>query len=401
MKYDITYSCGHVGEVNLLGPGKERERKIWYYENHRVCPECEQKAREEANRQAAKLAAERSMPELCGSEKQVAWANRIRECVRTAWEELRAELEEDITKLSTSQDDEKNRMLLQSAKQFQGISYKTMDFIFKTKADASWWIDARCYGDIMYLIRRVYDKSRDQIEAHNPEREKAEETDVQANEAKAEATLRPDGDVRGIAQVRVEEDKVIAVYPKDKKFRSIVKDKKYCWDADNVFWYRNIGITTGSASDRAAELINALLRSGFAVMCFDASAREMAVSGDWKPECERWILRAGDGEIKAVFPRDERINEHVRKAGGRWKSDLGAYVIPAAQIRDIEELARLDGFCISPKAHEEMGKALAVIKAAKVVTPAEVIKSEERDGLHDILESSREVLPDLVDDDEN
>ena len=49
MKYDITYSCGHEGTVQLFGPGKERERKLDWMKGSALCPECykEQRRREE------------------------------------------------------------------------------------------------------------------------------------------------------------------------------------------------------------------------------------------------------------------------------------------------------------------------------------------------------------------
>ena len=40
-KYTVNYSCGHgTHTVELFGPGKERERKIAWYEKNIVCPEC-------------------------------------------------------------------------------------------------------------------------------------------------------------------------------------------------------------------------------------------------------------------------------------------------------------------------------------------------------------------------
>ena len=39
MKYDITYSCGHTGTVELYGKTSERESKIRWYETTAVCPE--------------------------------------------------------------------------------------------------------------------------------------------------------------------------------------------------------------------------------------------------------------------------------------------------------------------------------------------------------------------------
>lgn len=40
MKYDVTYSCGHDGVVSLLGEGAERERKLAWYADCGLCPEC-------------------------------------------------------------------------------------------------------------------------------------------------------------------------------------------------------------------------------------------------------------------------------------------------------------------------------------------------------------------------
>lgn len=74
-KYTITYKCGHTGTVELCGKESDRARKIAWYENNCVCPECyaaEQAAKREA--EANKYA----LPELTGSEKQIAWAEKIR-----------------------------------------------------------------------------------------------------------------------------------------------------------------------------------------------------------------------------------------------------------------------------------------------------------------------------------
>jgi hypothetical protein len=73
--------------VQLYGPGKERDRKIEWYENDAVCPDCyrEQKQQEKseqiakANEQASTYLATRpDLPPLTGSEKQISWANTIR-----------------------------------------------------------------------------------------------------------------------------------------------------------------------------------------------------------------------------------------------------------------------------------------------------------------------------------
>lgn len=39
-KYDVTYSCGHTGTIELYGPGAERERKIAWIERNQTCSDC-------------------------------------------------------------------------------------------------------------------------------------------------------------------------------------------------------------------------------------------------------------------------------------------------------------------------------------------------------------------------
>lgn len=45
MKYEVTFSCGHTGTVQLYGKGDERERKIRYFEEYGVCSECYKECR--------------------------------------------------------------------------------------------------------------------------------------------------------------------------------------------------------------------------------------------------------------------------------------------------------------------------------------------------------------------
>lgn len=40
MWYNVKYSCGHEGRVQLYGKNSERKRRISYFENYCVCSEC-------------------------------------------------------------------------------------------------------------------------------------------------------------------------------------------------------------------------------------------------------------------------------------------------------------------------------------------------------------------------
>ena len=74
-KYIINHTCGHQVTVQLYGAYKERERRIAYLE---TC-ECEECRKAKANAAAEAAKAERGLADLTGSEKQIAWANTIRE----------------------------------------------------------------------------------------------------------------------------------------------------------------------------------------------------------------------------------------------------------------------------------------------------------------------------------
>lgn len=79
MKYDVTYSCGHTGTVQIYGTNTEREKKIAWYENYAVCPECYAKGQQEEAAIAAQQAKADGLPALTGSEKQIRWAESIRQ----------------------------------------------------------------------------------------------------------------------------------------------------------------------------------------------------------------------------------------------------------------------------------------------------------------------------------
>lgn len=74
-KYTITHKCGHTEEVQLFGSNAEREKRIAYLESL----DCEDCRRLAANAAANAAKEARCLKELSGLDKQVAWANTIRE----------------------------------------------------------------------------------------------------------------------------------------------------------------------------------------------------------------------------------------------------------------------------------------------------------------------------------
>ena len=80
-KYDVTHACGHQQTHQLVGPHKDRERKVGWLETT-DCSECYQaerlRQREAALEAAVVQAKEFELPALVGSEKQIAWAIQLR-----------------------------------------------------------------------------------------------------------------------------------------------------------------------------------------------------------------------------------------------------------------------------------------------------------------------------------
>ena len=89
--YKITHSCGHTVEHQIYGTNVhgEREKKAAWLES-RLCYDCYKQAEAE---KAAKASEDANLPELTGSEKQIAWATDIRAKAAFAINEMRAKIQ--------------------------------------------------------------------------------------------------------------------------------------------------------------------------------------------------------------------------------------------------------------------------------------------------------------------
>ena len=123
-KYEVTYKCGHIETVQLYGPEKDRQHKLDWMRTC-VCKDC---YRRQQTERAAEKAAEMGLPELSGSEKQVAWAVTIRQKALENLSVLRAE------------------MVLANQTQDLLDAFDSIVAGIKTQAEARWWIDRRDYG---------------------------------------------------------------------------------------------------------------------------------------------------------------------------------------------------------------------------------------------------------------
>ena len=80
---DVTYTCGHTDRLQFYGREEARDRKQEWLEG-RLCPGCYKQKQD-----AEIAAASEGLGELEGSEKQVAWAKKIRHKKMQAVQECR------------------------------------------------------------------------------------------------------------------------------------------------------------------------------------------------------------------------------------------------------------------------------------------------------------------------
>lgn len=141
-KYTINHTCGHQVTVQLFGKYADREKRIAYLE---TC-ECDECRKAKANAAAAAAKEKRGLPDLTGSEKQIAWANTIREQAYKALDCLKPFASEEGLKVLMEgwsyMDDQMKEKCLASAEivkpLFDGWKNK-MD----AQTEAKWWIDHR------------------------------------------------------------------------------------------------------------------------------------------------------------------------------------------------------------------------------------------------------------------
>lgn len=343
-KYEVTRSCGHIEKVELFGPSKNRNWRLDNVEAKKLCEECYRaklaEERELANKQAAEAAQAQGLPELEGTEKQIAWAETIRQEVLAAIDDYILEDEaEDLRVIEL-------------------ISH------IKSKTSASWWIDRRETSS--YRIRRLLERTIDEIKTLKLESHPA------AQGAKAEATVRPEKPItETVAEIRIQGSVVEISFPERRDdFREIVKGKLNMeWMRGSQSWQRTISLTDGTPIDRAAEAGHRLLAAGFCIRIYDPELRQKAVDGNYEPESTRWIFRRTGGDYDNWFSlswnRGEDYYEVARRLpGSRW--DKPNVVVPSEQFEEVLDFADMYGFSLSPGAEELVAQARQIKEKALV-----------------------------------
>ena len=366
-------TCGRTFEVIAYKNSSREARSFeeWAADHITECNDCAEKRRAakraEENAKAASEAQENGWPELTGSEKQVAWATTIRQ--------------QQISELA------------EKVKPEAAMVYsECINDLVQAHTSAAWWIDNKGYPFCDIVVKMMQDR------IDHPEKTSARKADLEAEQHAKEdtATIAEPVERRheGIVDIRAAETVVSATYRRYDDFRELVKALGYRWNAESGAWCLSIGIRTGTAQERAAELGNKLLNAGFSIRIQDAETLKNAIEGNYQPMTHRWVAATHEGKFVITWARDDSFYDMARKLPG------ARYVSPGIQVPKREYEAVLDfaetyGFSLTPGAQalvEEM------TSRKHVVVPAAAHDAQyDEHPLEEVLNSSRDVIDDLKD----
>ena len=394
-------TCGNTFEVRAR---KQNRRdadawEIWAAEHMDECTDCYkarmQRERDEEKKQAAEAAAELGWPDLTGSDKQISWANTIRDKIIgiiTDKLDYTVELEKIMEGKGKDREESDDCLDYVSSDTIRAVR----DWLLTTKTRASDWIDIRDY--IPSVSKAIWE--RKWIAAWKLQGEPVGEEEIaQAEATRAEenaaATLRPQEQThQGVAVIDVSRNVITVSIRKDDDFRALVKSLGYKWNPEQRYWYKQVDTRRDSVKERAAELGNKLLAAGFAVRIADPEVRQAAVAGDYEPETFRWI-DARDADFFITWARDDDFYAQAKRLPRARYSKPGI-LVPAAEWEEVKDFAHTHGFRFTPAAQELLDRQSGAVLVVEPAAPKEPVYDEHDPG--EILQSPAEVLGDLIDD---
>lgn len=398
--YYGTYSCGHDGRVNIIGPTKDREwRKERAFE--KLCPKCYDKhlieQRKKANKEAAEKSKEMELPELIGTEKQVAWANSLRMEVVNEYEKLIEEAESVFKKYGVDNIEFHGREagLKITIDDFS----ECVNFALTEKIDARFWIDNRNERKQAILVKfyEEYKKLKKKTEIPKDVKDEIAEQEAALTVTNDDVNNKKDG----IVKIKIKDNELLTIYVKDDDFIKIVKSLRYKWDCDKSVWKKEINEFTGNLEERIAELGNKLLSSGFTVQFPDEESKTKAIAADFTVENNRWIKYNIKSKKLAICWSDWNntlYNCAKKLPGAKWNN--GSMKVKIEFYKEIEDFAKTMGFSISKKAKEEIEKYKEKESnfSHEKITAFEAENIDYNEKLKKYLKSSGTIISDLIDD---
>jgi len=371
MKYTIIFGgCGHEGVVELFGKGKDREWKLGKMKESGICPLCYKKQMEEERKAKREEELKKNelfnqlheLPDLAGSEKQVAWAMSIRtqfyqECIK---ESLR----------------KGDNQLFEKVKEFFKSSYQG--------TAARFWIDRR-NNLISSLLKEIEDTRIVSSEEKKVEKEAKEEAIIWPKDSKTKTT----------AEIIIENEKIIVLSDKNEIIINVLKEYNYHWNSDEHHWELKLTNLMGAAEDRAAEIANKLLLEGVPIIAYSQEVKIKAIYGTFKRLHTRWVTTQ-DNLCKIKWSKKEDYFKQSKLLpSARWKD--GGMLISPKYYDEIIDFADIYNFKITEGAKKLLEQERLMYEGRLTVEPADIKEKITEDKLKTILESSREIIDDLRD----
>lgn len=337
----VTFECGCDGHLQAYGKSSDRQRKAQWMAGRRLCDECFAKKREEERAAkdiaAVEIAAEYDLPELEGSEKQVAWAMRIRADVIAASEAGRQYMTDSIPRhraeIAATMDFDET---------FNGILGAT---------NSRWWIESgqRFLGNPAAFADRMY-----------------HEASTNLKESK-ETVLKPAGESVSVIRLsRVGSDIHISTDRKEAdRLIDAIKDIGFHW-AD-IKWTLKVPTAPVPIAHVVAGIAQEIVALGYSVCVDDTEVADLVRSDTVEPDNSRKIVAIGDSHVGIRFRRSEDLYETVSSLpGARWSAPF--VKVPASSASEILDLADRLGFFVSQAAQDLLASVDQLVVAGKAVT---------------------------------
>lgn len=376
-----TYQCAKCAKlVEAVARNRSEADRLATYRDGQgaLCSGC-WAAEREVERAAESVAAEAKaaaagLPALTGTDKQVAWANTLRE-------KILAELDKAAALASTKLADPESPPALQD----QARQVLVGAELIRAKTAASWWIDNR-HGTVRTMMLHM----RAEIEVEMARRAVLPTTPAETAEEQAaqeEALLKPAASVsQQVADIAMSGEQQIRIsFPEClDAVREAMHAMGYKWVAPH--WVKALSYRTGDTADRLAEAATRLLTAGVMVRMHHAAARDKAIAGDYAPEQQRWISQqtvgAYAGWYVVKWPKSDDLYAPAKKLLGARYAD-GTIYVPPGSTDEVLDFAEHYGFTLSPGArsvadarHAEMARGVVV--AAPRITAAPAVRESDR-----------------------
>ena len=401
MKVDITYSCGHVGEIEVYG---ERSKREWMIRraSEGICEECQLK---QDLARIEELKAEQEamgLPELTGSDKvYVRKGGYVHRKTFLAAMEHFIQMCEDPEHCHVaicreyldfgSKDERRAYYAEKNIKMAKAIKETILRI-----TSVSYWNSLMVVEQDMIEFTRILSEYYGENKALVDQTLKAMEGGDGTPVEDPIITAEPDNPVTSsVAEIIVMEESVRLYSPKDDTIIQAARGLRMKWERS--YWGMDKSVRTGEMADRAKEIIATLLSKGIPVKA-DGELIADAVAGKYEPYTPRWVTTWADDLIVWLDGNDEIYRAVKRIKGAEY--DGGRFRIPITSWREVMDFASLNSYRISAKAQTYLDRAKEEERQRLAVGSVKTKKADmrtEKEHLNDILNSSTDVIDDLKD----